>query len=358
MEKVVNPWRGQRVFLTGHTGFKGGWLGLWLTKKEAQVRGFSLPPDTEPCLFNAASISEAFEDIRGDIRDFKVLETSLCEFAPAVVFHLAAQPLVLRSYEDPLGTYSTNLMGTAHVLEAVRKCPSVRAVICVTTDKCYLNRDWYWPYREDDHLGGYDPYSSSKACAEIAVAAYRQSYFRADRLEDHHVAIATARAGNVIGGGDWSENRLVPDLMRGFQSGQPVLIRSPHAVRPWQHVLEPLHGYLMLAERLLERDHGACEAFNFGPNDDSGWTVGEIATKLAQVWGDGAHWEHDVRTAAHEARMLRVDSSKAHSKLGWRPLLTLEMALQWTADWYRAFYSGADMRKKTAGQIEAFEQLL
>src|SRR5271163_104874 len=250
-------WRGRRVFLTGHTGFKGGWLALWLTHLGANVRGYALDPWTDPNLFTDAHIGDVIEDIRGDIRDHTRLDSAMREFRPEVVFHLAAQPLVRCSYEDPIGTYETNVIGTARVLDAVRRTPSVRAVVSVTTDKCYENKEWVWPYRETDPLGGYDPYSSSKACAEIVSAAFRQSYFPVEKLgrpAGHQVALATARAGNVIGGGDWSTDRLLPDLVRGFLSGEAVRIRRPDAIRPWQHVMEPLHGYIRLAERLLAHD--------------------------------------------------------------------------------------------------------
>jgi CDP-glucose 4,6-dehydratase len=273
LEDVVIQWLGRRVFLTGHTGFKGGWLALWLARRGAQIRGYALDPATEPNLFTAASVATVLDDIRGDIRDYAKLESSMTEFGPEVVFHLAAQPIVRRSYTDPLGTYSTNVMGTAHVLEAVRKTSSVRAVVCVTSDKCYQNQEWVWPYRETDTLGGFDPYSSSKACAEIVCSAYRSSFFPVDRLHEHRVALATARAGNVVGGGDWSEDRLIPDLVRGFQAGQPVLIRQPKAVRPWQHVLEPLYGYMLLAEKLLDAPSQFCSSFNFGPNDEDAWPL-------------------------------------------------------------------------------------
>ena len=274
VENPGEPWLDRKVFLTGHTGFKGGWLALWLASKGAQVRGYSLAPETEPNLFTAVRLGQVMDDVRGDIRDYAELEAAIHDFGPEVVFHLAAQPLVLRSYQDPLGTYSTNVMGTANVLEAVRKGTSVRAVVCVTTDKCYANLEWVWPYRETDHLGGHDPYSSSKACAEIAAAAFRTSYFPPEQIAQHGVALATARAGNVIGGGDWAEFRLVPDLIRGFQSGTAVPIRRPKAIRPWQHVLEPLHGYIMLAERLLDQDMRVLQRFNFGPGEDAAWTVG------------------------------------------------------------------------------------
>lgn len=358
MEEVVNPWRGRRVFLTGHTGFKGGWLAIWLASKGAQVRGYSLDPSTEPNLFTAASIAEVLDDDRGDIRDYPKLEASLIGFQPEVVFHLAAQPLLRRSYADPLGTFSANVMGTANLLEAVRKSPGVRAVVCVTTDKCYQNREWAWPYRETDPLGGHDPYSSSKACAEIVVAAFRDSYFPVKRLSEHRVAIATARAGNVIGGGDWSEDRLVPDLIRGFVSANPVFIRHPKAIRPWQHVLEPLQGYITLGEHLLAGRPDAATAFNFGPSEDDAWTVERIADKLAALWGRGASWVRDNAPSVHEAHYLKLDSSKARSDLGWRPRLNLETALEWTLDWYRQWLAIGDITAITREQIGHYEQLL
>lgn len=357
MEDMVNPWKGRRVFLTGHTGFKGSWLALWLAAKGAQIRGYALDPGTEPNLFTAASVADVLEDHRGDVRDHQKLEAVLTEFTPEVIFHLAAQPLVRRSYADPLGTYATNVMGTAHVLEAVRRCPSVRAVVCVTTDKCYENHETGQSYRESDPLGGHDPYSSSKACAEIVAAAYRDSYFPASRLKEHRVAIATARAGNVIGGGDWSEDRLVPDLIRGFESGTPVLIRHPNAIRPWQHVLEPLHGYIMLAEELLAGRMEAASAFNFGPDDAEEWPVEQIATKLAGMWGRGASWARDANPGVHEAQSLRLDSGKAHSVLGWQPRLKIEAACEWTLEWYRSWREGADMAPETNAQIAAYERL-
>jgi CDP-glucose 4,6-dehydratase len=362
LEDVVDHWRGRRVFLTGHTGFKGGWLALWLARRGAKIRGYALDPATEPNLFMAASVATVLDDIRGDIRDYAQLESSITEFAPEVVFHLAAQPLVRRSYADPLGTYSTNVMGTAHVLEAVRKTSSVRAVVCVTSDKCYQNQEWDRPYRETDTLGGFDPYSSSKACAEIVCAAYRSGFFSVDRLDEHRVALATARAGNVVGGGDWSEDRLIPDLIRGFQTGQPVLIRHPKAVRPWQHVLESLNGYLLLAEKLLDLgSSGApaqfCSAFNFGPSDEDAWPVERIATKLAEMWDGGATWMRDPVAGVHEHHSLTLDSSKARKQLGWHPRLGIEATLEWTLKWYRDWQQGADMNEETLTQIARFEQL-
>jgi CDP-glucose 4,6-dehydratase len=357
LEDLVNPWHGRRVFLTGHTGFKGGWLAHWLAGRGALIRGYALDPDTTPNFFTTTSVGSVLDDIRGDIRDAAKLEWAMTEFGPEVVFHLAAQPLVRRSYADPLGTYATNVMGTAHVLEAVRKTPSVRAVVSVTTDKCYQNQEWAFAYRETDPLGGHDPYSSSKACAEIVSAAYRSSYFPADRMYEHQVALATARAGNVIGGGDWSEDRLIPDLIRGFQARQPVLIRKPDAIRPWQHVLDPLWGYILLAEALLTRDERFASAFNFGPGEADSWTVERIAVKLAELWGEGASWMHDSEPGVHENQTLRLDASKARTELGWQPRLNIETALEWTAHWYRSCQQGADMRQETLKQIARFEEL-
>ncbi len=357
MEDVVNQWRGRRVFLTGHTGFKGGWLALWLARRGAQIRGYALDPPTEPNLFTEASVGSVVEDIRGDIRDLARLESAMTGFDPEVVFHLAAQPILRHSYIDPLGTYSTNVMGTAHVLEAVRKTSSARAVVCISSDKCYQNQEWDRPYRETDALGGFDPYSSSKACAEIVCSAYRSSFFPVNRLDEHRVALATARAGNVIGGGDWSQDRLIPDLVRGFQAGQPVLIRHPKAVRPWQHVLEPLNGYMLLAEKLLDAPAQFSSEFNFGPGHEDAWPVERIATSLVEMWGPGANWIHDSVASVHEAHYLTLDSSRARRQLGWQPRLTIEENLEWTVKWYRDWQQGADMKKETLAQIARFEQL-
>jgi CDP-glucose 4,6-dehydratase len=357
LEDVVNRWQGRRVFLTGHTGFKGGWLALWLARRGAQVRGYALDPPTEPNLFTAASVGAALEDVRGDIRDGAKLESAMREFGPEVVFHLAAQPILRRSYAQPVDTYSTNVMGTVQVLEAVRKTPSVRAVVCISSDKCYQNQEWMWPYRETDALGGFDPYSSSKACAEMVCSAYRSSFFPVNRLEEHRVALATARAGNVTGGGDWSEDRLIPDLIRGFRAGQPVLIRHPKAIRPWQHVLEPLSGYMLLAEKLLEAPAQFCSAYNFGPDGEDAWPVERIATKLAAMWGGGASWTRDSVPSLHEHHLLMLDTSKARRQLGWQPRLGIETNLEWTMKWYRGWQRGAAMQEETLAQIARYEQL-
>jgi len=361
MEKLVadrNPWRGKRVFVTGHTGFKGSWLSLWLAAKGAVLRGYSLDPCTTPNLFTDAQVSCVVEDVRGDIRDPSTLESALHTFAPEVVFHLAAQPLVRYSYQDPIGTYETNVIGTARLLDAVRRAPSVRAVVSVTSDKCYENKEWPWGYRETDQLGGYDPYSSSKACAEIVSAAYRQSYFLVDKMGEHRCALATARAGNVIGGGDWSTDRLIPDLVRGFLASEAVLIRRPDAIRPWQHVLEPLAGYIALAERLLSKD-GAdyATAFNFGPSEEDARPVAWIVERMVQFWGDGANWQLDHDPGVHEADYLKLDAGRAHAQLDWRPRLHLEMALEWLVVWYKAWQTGADMHRFTLDQIAAYEKL-
>lgn len=356
-DTAPSSWHNRRVFLTGHTGFKGGWLALWLASKGAVVRGYALDPCTAPNLFTEARIGTLVEDIRGDIRDAEKLEQALSGFAPEVVFHMAAQPLVRYSYQDPIGTFETNVIGTARVLDAIRRTPSVRAVVSVTTDKCYENKEWIWPYREIDPLGGYDPYSSSKACAEIVSAAYRQSYFPVERLSDHHCAIATARAGNVIGGGDWSIDRLIPDLVRAFVEGKPALIRRPNAIRPWQHVLEPLHGYILLAEQLLAGRGQYATAFNFGPSEDDAQTVGWIVEKMVEFWGDGASWVRDPNPGVHEAGYLKLDASRARASLGWQPRLRLQTALDWLVRWYKAHAAGEDMQKLTLEQIAAYERL-
>ncbi len=350
-------WRGKRVFLTGHTGFKGGWLALWLASKGAVVRGYSLDPHTTPNLFAEARIAELVDDVRGDIRNSATLDRALLDFAPDVVFHMAAQPLVRLSYQDPIGTYETNVLGTARVLDAVRRAASVRAVVSITTDKCYENKEWLWGYRETDPLGGYDPYSSSKACAEIVSAAYRQSYFPAGNVGKGGCAIATARAGNVIGGGDWSTDRLIPDLVRGFLEGKPALIRRPAAIRPWQHVLEPLQGYLLLAEKLLAGDAACATAFNFGPSNDDARTVGWIVEKMVGFWGEGARWVLDPEPGVHEAGYLKLDASRARTELGWQPRLRLEQALQWLVAWYKAQAGQADMQQFTLQQIQEYEAL-
>ena len=347
-------WEKRKVFLTGHTGFKGSWLSLWLEQLGAVTRGFALAPPTEPSLFAAANVARGMESIEGNICDLRALQGALHGFQPEVVLHLAAQPLVRASYQDPVGTYAANVLGTANLLEAVRGCDSVRAVVIITTDKCYENKEWLWAYRENDRLGGHDPYSSSKACAELVVASYRNSFFAPERHAQHGVALASARAGNVIGGGDWAQDRLIPDIMRGFARGKTVHIRNPRAVRPWQHVLEPLRGYLSLAQRLVQDGPQYAEAWNFGPEYSDARPVQWIVEHLAANWGTNARWQVDADEHPHEAQMLKLDWTKAAERLGWHPALPLEQALQITADWYRACASGTEMRAYTVGQIHAF----
>ncbi|WP_353072119.1 CDP-glucose 4,6-dehydratase [Tunturiibacter gelidiferens] len=359
MEDLVkNAWHGRKVFVTGHTGFKGGWLALWLARMGARVRGYSLDPPTRPCFFEAARIGSDVEDLRGDLRDATSLDRAMREFGPEAVFHLGAQPLVRHSYADPVGTYATNVIGTANVLESIRTLRSVRAAVIVTTDKCYLNREWHWSYRETDPLGGHDPYSSSKACVEILTASYRNSFFRPEMLATHGVGLATARAGNVIGGGDWSEDRLVPDLVRGFMAKESVLIRYPQAIRPWQHVLEPIAGYLALGERLFAGEARFADSWNFGPWDRDTWSVGRVATEMVRHWGDGAHWHSDDSRSSHEAQFLKLDSSKARAELHWLPRLDLTTTLEWLVDWYQSWRNGLDMRTFSHNQVSSYEALL
>jgi len=349
-------WDGRRVFLTGHTGFKGGWLALWLHRLGARVTGFALPPATTPALYDLARVDTVLDAVTGDIREAGTLAAALRRARPEVVFHLAAQPLVLEGYADPLGTYATNVMGTAHLLEAVRQVSGVRAVVVVTTDKCYAPADAPGGHQEDDRLGGHDPYSSSKACAELVTDAWRASYFPPDRHATHGVAVASVRAGNVIGGGDWSAHRLVPDLLDAFAAGEPAMIRHPGAVRPWQHVLEPLAGYLALAERLSGEGPAWGTAWNFGPQADDMRPVAQVADLLAAAWGDGASWRAEpVAEAPRETAVLRLDSARARDRLGWAPRWALPEALAHIAAWERARRSGADMQAVTLGQIEAFE---
>lgn len=353
-----NFWSGKRVFLTGHTGFKGSWLSLWLQQLGAELMGFSLHPPTDPNLFELAKVSQGMNSVIGDIRDFNRLQQAMADFKPEIVIHMAAQPLVRRSYENPIETYSTNVLGTAHLLEAVRQIESVRTIVDITSDKCYENREWDWGYRERDALGGYDPYSSSKACAELVAASYRNSFFNPSRYADHGVALATTRAGNVIGGGDWATDRLIPDILRALMKGESVLIRNPQATRPWQHVLEPLNGYLMVAERLYNEGIQYGEAWNFGPDDINVKPVSWIADYLYRYWGDGITWQRDlVTTHAHENTYLKLDCSKAHSRLGWYPKLDLQTTLQWIVDWSKAYQRGVDMRSYTEGQINQFMEL-
>lgn len=350
MENLVSPdfWAGKRIFVTGHTGFKGSWLSLWLQQLGAELTGYALEPNTQPNLFDTAEVGHGMHSIIGDIRDPVQLQKALFSSRPQIVFHLAAQALVGEAYRDPLGTYATNVQGTANLLEAVRHTPGVLAVVVVTSDKCYENREWPWPYRENEALGGYDPYSSSKACAELVTAAYRQSF-----LATAGIAVASARAGNVFGGGDWSANRLIPDLLAAFAAARPARLRNPNAVRPWQHVLEALAGYLILAER-ASADPCLARAWNFGPGEADCRTTGEIASKMSRLWGGDATWETEASGFPHEAGLLRLDSSLARQQLGWQSRFSLDEALRATISWHKTWLTGANMRKACLEQIKEF----
>ena len=344
-------WKGRRVFVTGHTGFKGSWLCLWLHEIGAQVKGFALEPPTTPSLFKEARIAELVESETGDIRDLESVTKSIHDFQPDILIHMAAQPLVRYSYDAPIETYAVNVLGTAHVLEAAKNCKSIKSVVSVTTDKCYENKEWVWAYRENEPMGGHDPYSSSKGCAELVTASYRKSYY-----EDSHIGLASARAGNVIGGGDWALDRLVPDILRAFEKNQPVVIRSPDAIRPWQHVLEPLSGYLKLAQALYQDPRSYAEGWNFGPNEDEAKPVSWILDQMVRSW-PGASWKLDQFTEnPHEANYLKLDISKAKSKLHWRPIWSLSETLSQIVSWHKNWISGKDMQKTSIDEISKYMQ--
>ncbi len=350
----VKFWKSRRVLVTGHTGFKGSWMALWLHSMGAAVCGYSLEPPTEPSLYRLLPLEGQIRSIRGDVRDQEKLEASLQAFEPEVVLHMAAQPLVRLSYQSPVETYAVNVLGTVHVLEAVRKTPGVRSVVVVTSDKCYENLERPEPYLEHEAMGGHDPYSSSKGCAELVTSAYRRSFFHPDKWAKHRVGVASARAGNVIGGGDWAPDRLVPDMMRAWAAGEAVVIRNPEAVRPWQHVLEPLSGYLLLAEKLYADGAEFAEGWNFGPADGDAKPVRYLVTELARIWGDGARWNSDEAAHVHEAHLLKLDSAKAVARLGWAPRWSLDETLEHTAEWYRGYYRGEDMSARSLKQIEEY----
>ena len=339
-------WRSKRVFLTGHTGFKGSWTSLWLQQLGAEVTGYALQPSTNPSLFEVARVEHGMRSVIGDVRDGDLLRKTMQEAKPDIVIHMAAQPLVRYSYANPVETYAINVMGTVNLLEAVKATPSVRATVNVTTDKCYENREWLWGYRENEPMGGHDPYSSSKACSELVSSAYRQSY---------QMNLATARAGNVIGGGDWAEDRLIPDMVRAFEAGQSVKIRHPNATRPWQHVLEPVRGYLTLAERLYADEGSFASAFNFGPLDQDVQPVAWIVAEMVAQWGEQTAWHLDKEVQLHEANFLKLDCSKASSLLGWKPCWPLAKSLGAIIAWHKQHQQSNDMRKVCLDQINAYE---
>lgn len=343
-------WQGKRVFLTGHTGFKGSWLGLWLQSMGATLHGYALPPPTNPSLFDEARVGQGMTQTIADIRDLGSLQKAMTDFSPDIVIHMAAQPLVRLSYHEPVETYATNVMGTVHVLEAARNTPSVRAIVNVTTDKCYENKEWAWGYRENEPMGGHDPYSSSKGCAELVTSAYRQSFLHATGAP----ALASARAGNVIGGGDWALDRLVPDILRAFERNEAVVIRNPHATRPWQHVLEPLSGYLMLAEKLYYEGAKWAEAWNFGPHEDDARPVQWIVEHMVGAWGNGASWQLDDGHHPHEANYLKLDIAKARTRLEWHPHWNLATALAHITTWHHAWLNKQDVRELCIRQIAQY----
>jgi CDP-glucose 4,6-dehydratase len=345
-------WKDKKVFLTGHTGFKGSWLSLWLASMGAKVIGYALAPNTTPNLFEVLAIDSLIEKSHiADIRDLAGLQKAMSEAKPDVLIHMAAQPLVRYSYANPVETYATNVMGTVHVLESTRAIDSVRASVVITTDKCYENKEWVWGYRENEPMGGFDPYSNSKGCAELVTAAYRQSYFSSSN-SIHNVA--SARAGNVIGGGDWSEDRLIPDAIKAFEANRPLMIRNPFATRPWQHVLEPLSGYLILAQALYEQGSDFASGWNFGPRDEDNRAVQEVVDLLISGWGDAARWEKEGLEQPHEANLLKLDCSKARTQLGWTPKWNLETAVQKIIEWQKAFQAQENMKEVSLVQINQY----
>ncbi len=345
-------WKGKKVFLTGHTGFKGGWLSLWLTSMGAKVTGYALGPNTTPNLFDALAIDSLIEKSHvADIRDLSSLQKAMSSANPDVVIHMAAQPLVRYSYANPVETYATNVMGTIHVLESARSINGLRVTLIITTDKCYENKEWVWGYRENEPMGGYDPYSNSKGCAELVTSAYRQSYFSSPHSINK---VASARAGNVIGGGDWSEDRLIPDAIKAFEANKPLMIRNPLATRPWQHVLEPLSGYLILAQALYDHGSAFASGWNFGPRDEDNCSVQKVVELLISSWGGFASWEKEGSEQPHEANLLKLDCSKAHAQLGWTPKWDLQKAMQKIVEWQKAFQAKENMQEVSLAQINQY----
>lgn len=357
---MVDPsfWDGKRVFLTGHTGFKGGWLSLWLASMGAKVTGYALAPNTSPNFFEVAQVEGDLEQSHlADIRDLEKLQKAIADAKPEIVIHMAAQPLVRYSYAHPVETYATNVMGTVNVLESIRAVDCVRATVIVTTDKCYENKEWAWGYREHEPMGGHDPYSNSKGCAELVTSAYRQSYFPPEKYLKHRVAIASARAGNVIGGGDWSEDRLIPDAIKAFEAKETLIIRNPLATRPWQHVLEPLSGYLVLAQALYQEGSRFDGGWNFGPRDQDARSVREVIELLIHDWGSEVSWAQDKLEQPHEAHSLKLDCSKARQYLDWAPRLSLEQAMKSIVHWHQAHQQHGDMREISLKEIAHYQKL-
>ena len=345
-------WKGKKVYLTGHTGFKGSWLSLWLQNMGALVKGYSLNVNTIPALFTEANVAAEMESEIGDIRNLEQLTESMVSFSPDILIHMAAQPLVRLSYQEPVDTYTTNVIGTVNVLEAARKCSVLKAIVSVTTDKCYENKEWDWGYRESEPMGGHDPYSSSKGCAELVTSAYRRSFFSAE----HTASLASARAGNVIGGGDWAEDRLIPDILRAFEKSEPVVIRNPLSTRPWQHVLEPLSGYLILAQELFLNGDNFAEGWNFGPKDEDCKPVGWILDQMVKFWGNNASWTLDENNNPHEAGFLKLDCSKASNRLKWNPKWNLQLTLKSIVDWHQIYIDDGDLKKECLKNINTYNK--
>ena len=343
-------WKDKKVFLTGHTGFKGSWLSLWLQNMGAVVKGYSLVVNTEPALFTQANVAAEMESEIGDIRNLEQLTKSMVSFSPDILIHMAAQPLVRLSYQEPVDTYTTNVIGTVNVLEAARKCPNLKAIVSVTTDKCYENKEWDWGYREIESMGGHDPYSSSKGCAELVTSAYRRSFFSSDDT----ASLASARAGNVIGGGDWAEDRLIPDILRAFEKSEPVVIRNPLSTRPWQHVLEPLSGYLVLAQELFLNGDDFAEGWNFGPKDEDCKPVSWILNQMVESWGGNASWSLDKKNNPHEAGFLKLDCSKASNRLKWNPKWSLQQTLKLIVGWHQIYINGGDLKAECLKEINSY----
>ena len=350
----VDPsfWREKKVFLTGHTGFKGSWLSLWLQSMGAFVKGYSLEVNTQPALFDEANVAEDMESEIGDIRNLEQLTKSMVCFSPDILIHMAAQPLVRLSYQEPVDTYTTNVIGTVNVLEAARQCPNLKAIVSVTTDKCYENKEWEWGYRENEAMGGRDPYSSSKGCAELVTSAYKQSFFSSE----DSASLASARAGNVIGGGDWAADRLIPDILRAFEKSEPVVIRNPLSTRPWQHVLEPLSGYLVLAQELFLNGDDFAEGWNFGPKDEDCKPVSWILDQMVTHWGKNAGWSLDENNNPHEAGFLKLDCSKASNRLKWNPKWNLQLTLKLIVDWHKIYINGGDIKKQCLKEINSYSK--
>lgn len=347
-------WQHKKVFITGHTGFKGSWLSLWLHLLGAEITGYALNPPTDPSLFKLCKVDELLRSITADVRDSKLLKEAMHESNPEIVFHMAAQPLVRESYRDPVNTYSTNVMGTVNLFEAVRECKSVKTVINVTTDKCYENKEWIWGYRENDSMGGNDPYSSSKGCAELITNAYLRSYFDTDNYKEHGVSLASVRAGNAIGGGDWAEDRLVPDCMRSLMEDKPIVIRFPDAVRPWQHIVDLLYGYLLLTQRLYQEGSVLANGWNFGSNYEEAKPVRWIVERITEMWGYSDSWLVEQGNKPNEANFLKLDCSKAKSVLGWYPQWGLNVSLKKTVEWYKALKDQQNMLNFTLEQIRSY----